>query len=76
MDCKFRILTKNLKTFDELKEYADGISQKGLIIFDAKCDFLEVLKKFDIEALITPFGIEEDCFYFDGEIKNCDKKIF
>ena len=49
MDCKFRILTKNLKTFDELKEYADGISQKGLIIFDAKCDFLEVLKKFDIE---------------------------
>ena len=77
MDCKFRILTKNQKTFDELKKYADGISQKGLIIIEAKCEFLDVLKKFDIEVLITPFRVGEvDCFYFDGEMKECDKKIF
>ena len=55
MDCKFRILTEDRETFEKLKEYASGWSEKGLIIIDAKCDFLEILKKLNIEMLITPF---------------------
>ena len=72
MDCKFRILTKNRETFEKLKNYASGWSEKGLIIIYAKCNFLENLKKFNIEMLITPFRSGEgniDCFYYDGEIK-------
>jgi len=78
MDCKFRVLTKDRETFEKLKEYASGWSEKGLIIIDLKCNFLEVLKKFNIEMLITPFRSGEgniDCFYYDGEMKDCDKKI-
>ena len=78
MDCKFRILTKNKKTFEKLKEYASGWSEKKLIIIDGKCDFLDVLKKFNVEILITPFRSGEgyvDCFYYDGEIKDCNKEI-
>jgi len=78
MDCKFRILTKDKKTFEKLKEYAEGWSEKGLIIIDKKCDFFEFLKDFDIEILITPFRAGEgiiDCFYVDGKIQECNKKI-
>ena len=78
MDCKFRVLTKDRETFEKLKEYASGWSEKGLIIIDLKCNFLEVLKKFNIEMLITPFRSGEgniDCFYYDGEMKDCNKKI-
>jgi len=78
MDCKFRVLTRDKKTFEKLKEYASGWSEKGLIIVDAKCDFLETLKKFNVEMLITSFRSGEgniDCFYYDGEIKNCDEEI-
>jgi len=78
MDCKFRILTKDKKTFEKLKEYADGWNEKGLIIIEKKCDFFEFLKVFNIEMLITPFKADEgivDCFYFDGEMKECNKKI-
>ena len=78
MDCKFRVLTRDKKTFEKLKEYASGWSEKGLIIVDAKCDFLETLKKFNVEMQITSFRSGEgniDCFYYDGEIKNCDEEI-
>jgi len=78
MDCKFRILIKDKETFKKLKNYASGWSEKGLIIIDAKCDFLEILKKFNLEMLITPFRSGEgyiDYFYYDREIKDCNKKI-
>ena len=78
MDCKFRILTKNRETFEKLKNYASGWSEKGLIIIDAKCDFLDILKKFNVEMLITPFRSGEgniDYFYYDGEVKKCNKEI-
>ena len=78
MDCKFRILTKNKKNFEKLKEYADGWSEKGLIIIEAKCDYIEFLKNFETEMLITPFRAGEgivDCFYYDGKMKECNNKI-
>jgi len=77
MDCTFRILTKDKKTFEKLKEYADGWNEKGLIIIEKKCDFFEFLKVFNIEMLITPFRVEGivDCFYFNGKMSECDKKI-
>ena len=78
MDCKFRILINDKETFEKLKEYASGWSEKGLVIIVAKCDFLEVLKKFNVEILITPFRSGEgniDCFYYDGEIKDCNEDI-
>jgi len=78
MDCKFRILTKDKETFEKLKNYASGWSEKGLIIIDSKCDFLEILKKFNVEILITPFRTGEgniDCFYYDEEIKDCNEDI-
>jgi len=78
MDCKFRILSNDKETFEKLKEYSSGWSEKGLIIIDAKCDFLEILKKFNIEMLITSFISGEgyiDCFYYDGEIKKCSEEI-
>ena len=77
MDCKFRILTKDKNSFEKLKKYASGYS-KNLLIIDAKCDFLEFLKHFDVEMLITPFkaGVGYiECFYFDGDIKECDDKV-
>ena len=78
MDCKFRILINDKETFEKLKEYASGWSEKGLVIIDSKCDFLETLKKFNIEMLITPFRSGEgniDCFYYDGEMKECNEEI-
>jgi len=78
MDCKFRILTHNKETFEKLKEFASGLSEKGLIVIEAKCDFFEFLKQFDIEMLMSPFRSGEgsvDCFYYDGEIKDCNEKI-
>ena len=77
MDCKFRVLTKDKNTFEKLKEYSIGWS-KNLLIIDAKCDFLEILKNYDVEMLITPFRIGEgyiDCFYFYGEMKECDDEV-
>jgi len=78
MDCKFRILTKDKETFEKLEEYASGWSEKGLVIIDSKCDFVEVLKKFNVVMLITPFRSGEgniDCFYYDGEIKDFNEDI-
>jgi len=75
MDCKFRILTKNRETFEKLKSYADGWSEKGLLVIFAKCNFLEELKKFDIEILISPFKGDNDCFYFNKSLKDCEKNI-
>ena len=77
MDCKFKILTKDEKTYIKLKKYADGWSKKGLIIIEKNCDFFDFLKKFDIEMLITPFSFEGnlDCFYYDGIMKDCNKEI-
>ena len=78
MDCRFRFLTKDKKSFDKLKPFADGFSKKGLIIIDKKCSFFETLdlKKLNVEVLITPLNsLQNDCFYYDGEIKNCNKKI-
>ena len=77
MECKFRILTKNKETFEKLKEYADGWS-KNLLIIDANCDFFEFLKDFDVEMLMAPFRAGEgeiDCFYFDGEMRECSEEI-
>ncbi len=78
MDCKFRILTKDKKTYDKLKKYAEGWSEKGLIIIGAKCNYIEFLKNFDVKMLITPFRAGEgivDCFYYEGEMKDCNKEI-
>jgi len=78
MDCKFRILTKNRETFEKLKSYANGWSEKGLLVVFAKCEFLEELKKFDVEILISPVKSPEggnDCFYFNKSLKECDKNI-
>lgn len=76
MDCTFRILTKDNKTFEKLIKLADAYSNKGLIIINAKCDSLDFLKKFDVEMLITPSDIEnKDCFYFDGDLKECNEEI-
>jgi len=79
MDCRFRILTKNQELFEELKKYADGWSEKGLIIVNLKCNFLDILKSFDVEVLITPYRIGEgevNCIYFDGNIMwNCNDEI-
>ena len=77
MDCKFRVLTKDKETFKKLKKYASGWS-KNLIIIDTKCNFFEFLKNFNVEMIITPFRAGEgeiDCFYYNGEIKDCNKKI-
>ena len=77
MDCKFKVLTKDKKTFEKLKEFASGWS-KNLLIIESKCSFFEYLKIFDVEMLITPFKLGEgeiDCFYYDGEIKDCNKEI-
>jgi len=77
MDCKFRILTKDKETFKKLKEYASGWSE-NFIIIDSKCGFFEFLKNFNIEMIITPFRAGEgeiDCFYYESEIKNCNKEI-
>lgn len=78
MDCKFRVLTKDKETFKKLKNFASGWSEKKLVIIEAKCNFLEVLKKFNIEMLMTPFRSGKgyiDCFYYDGKIKDCNKEI-
>ena len=78
MECIFRVLAKDEKTFEKLQQYASGIGKEKLIIIYAKCDFFEVLKNFNIEILITPHRNGEgviDCFYYDKEIKECDKKI-
>ena len=39
---------------------------------------ITLLKKFNVEMLITPFRSGEgniDCFYYDGEIKDCNEEI-
>ena len=76
MDCRFRILTKDENTFNQLKKYANGWS-KNLIIIENKCNFLDFLKQFDIEILITPFNTIKiiDCFYFNKELFDCDDEI-
>jgi len=78
MDCIFRVLSEDKKTFDELKDFASGYSEKGLLIINAKCDFFEILKNYNFEMLITPLSISgevEDCFYFDGEMRECSDEI-
>jgi len=78
MDCTFRILTKDKKNFEKLKQYADGWNEKGLIIIEKNCNFFEFLKGFNVEMLITPFKVGEgiiDCFYFDAICKNVIKKF-
>ncbi len=78
MNCIFRIISKDKKTFDKLKEFASGYSEKGLLIINAKCDFFEILKNYNVEMLITPLSISgevENCFYFDGEMRECISEI-
>ena len=79
MDCIFRILTKDKETYEKLKKSADAHSEKGLIIIHAKCGSFEFLKKFNVEMLITPATIgegEDDCFYYNGQMKECSSEIF
>jgi len=78
MDCTFRILTNDKETFEKLKKSADAYSEKGLIIINSKCDSFDFLQQFDVEMLIVPVGLggwEEDCFYYDGEMKECGEDV-
>lgn len=71
MDCIFRIIAN--ENFDELKQYADGWSKKGIIIIFSKCDNIEFFKQFrNIEMLITA---QNDCFYYKDEILDCNDEI-